>query len=134
MSTIVKIRNPKTGIVYAYEQTARWDPEKGQSRPTRKYLGRYIEETGEIIQSTGKRGRPKVNKDPDLSSPDTSQAYLELKGRYDSLCRELASCKDDLSRYSAENTRLRKALMDASKLLASCSSELGRLTDELSDD
>ena len=57
MSTIVKIRNKKSGTIYAYEQTAKWDPEKGQARPVRKYLGRYDEETDTIIPSTGRRGR-----------------------------------------------------------------------------
>ena len=42
---IVKYKNPKTGIIYCYESTPKWDPEKGQARPTRTYLGRWDEET-----------------------------------------------------------------------------------------
>ena len=56
---IVKYKNPKTGIIYCYESTPKWDPEKGQARPTRTYLGRWDEETQSIIPTNGRRGRPK---------------------------------------------------------------------------
>lgn len=54
---IVKYKN-QSGITYAYESISVWDPEKKQSRPKRKYLGRVDPETGEIIPTNGKRGRP----------------------------------------------------------------------------
>ena len=44
--SIVKYKN-QSGVTYAYEQTSVYDPEKKQSRPKRKYLGRVDPETGE---------------------------------------------------------------------------------------
>lgn len=55
---IVKYKN-QSGVTYAYESISEWDPVKKQSRPKRKYLGRVDPETGEIISTAGKRGRPK---------------------------------------------------------------------------
>ena len=54
---IVKYKN-QSGVTYAYEQTSSYDPDRKQSRPIRKYLGRVDPETGEIIPTAGKRGRP----------------------------------------------------------------------------
>ena len=61
--TIVKYKN-QSGVTYAYEQTSVYDPEKKQSRPKRKYLGRVDPETGEIISTKGKKGRPLKAKEP----------------------------------------------------------------------
>lgn len=55
---IVKYKN-QSGVTYAYESISEWDPVKKQSRPKRKYLGRVDPETGEIIATAGKRGRPR---------------------------------------------------------------------------
>lgn len=54
---IVKYKN-QSGITYAYESISQWDPEKKQARPIRKYLGRVDPDTGAIIPTAGKRGRP----------------------------------------------------------------------------
>jgi len=52
-------RKPKgeDGPTYAYETTSYWVPELKQPRSTRKYLGVVDETTGEIIPTSGKRGR-----------------------------------------------------------------------------
>ena len=42
-----------------YEFTSYYDPETKQSRHKRKYLGIEDPETGELIPSSGKRGRKK---------------------------------------------------------------------------
>ena len=57
--SIVKYTNKKTGVVTLYESTSHYDPETKQSRPVRKYLGREDPVTGELIPSSGKRGRKK---------------------------------------------------------------------------
>ena len=61
MSSIVKYTR-KDGNTYAYESTARWDPRCKQSRPIRRYLGRVDPDSGEIIPSSGRPGRPKGSK------------------------------------------------------------------------
>ena len=121
MSSIIKIRNKKTGIVYAYEQEAKWDASKGQSRPERKYLGRYIEETGEIVPSSGKRGRPKTNKE-ERPLQNSAEAYLSLKKENESLSRQLEDAQNELSRIMEENSRLKayiqNGIKNAEKLLS----------------
>lgn len=57
--SIVRYVNKKTGRVALYESTSHYDPETKQSRPIRKYLGTEDPETGELIPSSGKRGRKK---------------------------------------------------------------------------
>lgn len=57
--SIVRYVNKKTGRVALYESTSHYDPETKQSRPVRKYLGTEDPETGELIPSSGKRGRKK---------------------------------------------------------------------------
>lgn len=100
---IVKYKNPKTGIIYCYESTPKWDPEKGQARPTRTYLGRWDEETQSIIPTNGRRGR---RKKPDIpaegNAPDDSSTELAV-------CREeLARCREELEAVKKENSRLLK--------------------------
>ena len=100
---IVKYKNTKTGIIYCYESTPKWDPEKGQARPTRTYLGRWDEETQSIIPTNGRRGRPKKQEVPaEGSTIDNSAAEL-------SACREeLARCREELEAVKRENARLLK--------------------------
>ena len=57
--SIVKYKNKKTGAIAVYESTSHYDPVTKQSRPIRKYLGTEDPETGELIPSSGKRGRKK---------------------------------------------------------------------------
>ena len=57
--SIVRYVNKKTGTVALYESTSYYDPKTKQSRPKRKYLGTEDPETGELIPSSGKRGRKK---------------------------------------------------------------------------
>lgn len=100
---IVKYKNPKTGIIYCYESTPKWDPEKGQARPTRTYLGRWDEETQSIIPTNGRRGRPKKQEAP-AESHAADAGGTELAA-----CREeLARCREELEAVKRENARLLK--------------------------
>lgn len=58
--SLVRYVNKKTGTVAVYESTSYYDPETKQSRPKRKYLGTEDPETGELIPTSGKRGRKKM--------------------------------------------------------------------------
>ena len=57
--SVVRYVNKKTGRVAVYESTSHYDPETKQSRPIRKYLGTEDPETGELVPSSGTRGRKK---------------------------------------------------------------------------
>mgnify|MGYP002625651701 FL=1 len=111
---IVKYKNPKTGIIYCYESTPKWDPEKGQARPTRTYLGRWDEETQSIVPTDGRRGRKK------------KEASSQERGAGDGSGAELAACREELARCRAE-------LMAARKENALLSKQCARLRDILTD-
>lgn len=100
---IVKYKNPKTGIIYCYESTPRWDPEKGQARPTRTYLGRWDEETQSIVPTNGKRGRKRKE------APSQEQGAEDGNSAELAACREeLARCREELMAVKRENTLLSK--------------------------
>ena len=69
---IIKQYDKRSGITYAYESHAYWDPEKKMSRAKRTLLGRIDPETGEIIPTDGRNRRKKEEKP---SAQDISQ-YL----------------------------------------------------------
>ena len=59
MDERVIIIHKKSGSIIVYESTSHYDPVTKQSRPIRKYLGIEDPITGELIPSSGKRGRKK---------------------------------------------------------------------------
>lgn len=58
MATIVKVRDKRSGILYAYSSVSYWNKEKKQGRSHRKLLGRVDENTGEIVPTSSRRSRP----------------------------------------------------------------------------
>ena len=122
--SIVKYKN-QSGITYAYEATSQYDPSTKQSRPKRKYLGRVDPETGEIIPTTGKRGRPPKNPrksneaEKGSECPDDrselavklSEAEMEiakLRAEYEKLANE----KKRLMRFLSKLVKESSALLD----------------------
>ncbi|MCD8301239.1 MAG: hypothetical protein LUC41_08785 [Clostridiales bacterium] len=75
MSSIVKCRDNRTGVVYVYESESYWDKEKKQPRARRKIIGKIDPDTGEIVPTAG-RGRKK--KDPETSSGSASEAEQRI--------------------------------------------------------
>ena len=88
--SIVKYTNKKTGVVTLYESTSHYDPETKQSRPVRKYLGREDPVTGELIPSSGKRGRKKDSSQDVCNTSNVLEdnVALALKSKYE---KELAA-------------------------------------------
>ena len=123
--SIVKYTNKKTGVVTLYESTSHYDPETKQSRPVRKYLGREDPITGELIPSTGKRGRKKDNSQNTGETYQVSgdRAIAILKARYE---KEL-SARDAIINEQASAIRELKAQK------ASAIKRLSSLLQELSD-
>lgn len=114
---IVKYKN-QSGATYAYEQTSAYDPEKKQSRPVRKYLGRVDPETGEIISTKGKRGRPpKKQAGTDTDTADRRDLY-ELK------CRELEKTQEELYAATKEISVLKMQIEEYSKVLSLIQSQI----------
>lgn len=82
---ILKYAN-QSGVVYAYESISEWDPEKKQSRSKRRCLGRVDPETGEIIPTSGKRGRPSKKTEgttSDLGNSGLVAALNKMKADYE---------------------------------------------------
>ena len=88
--SIVKYTNKKTGVVTLYESTSHYDPATKQSRPVRKYLGREDPVTGELIPSSGTRGRKKGTSTitDNMFQSSGNSAVSNLKAKYEN---ELAS-------------------------------------------
>ena len=64
---IVRQKDKRSGITYAYESISYWDKEKKQSRAKRTLLGRVNEETGEIVPTRGTnraKAAKKAEKEP----------------------------------------------------------------------
>ena len=99
---IVKYRN-QSGILYAYNQTSEWDPVRKQSRSKRTLLGRVDEETGEIIKTSGNRGR----KPKDTASEHTNQSKdKDYEVLYNAASSRIKELESELLVLSSENNSL----------------------------
>lgn len=110
---IVKYTNPKTGVQYAYESTACWDPETHRNHPKRTYLGRVDPTTGEIIRTEGKRGRKPVQKQDNpapASSSTTASQYQDLLADLDSAHAKLQELQVQNEALLQDNQRMHKVL------------------------
>lgn len=102
---IVKYKN-QSGITYAYESISEWDPVRKQSRPKRRYLGRVDEETGEIIPTEGRRGRPRKNPMPAESSASEATIAASSDGLSPEKTALPGQDQEALERLIEENARL----------------------------
>lgn len=92
--SIVKIKNKKTGITYAFESVSYWDKEKKQPRNRRTLIGKVDPETGEIVPT---RKRSTGGSEKDSSQEELAQALRRCKEQ------EIA-----ISQLNNEISRLRK--------------------------
>jgi len=101
-------RKPKgeAGPTYAYDSISYWDKDLKQPRSTRKYLGVVDEATGEIIPSSGRRGRRSGTKEEKNkeSSDSSSSALLAAKDR------EIQELKEEIAILKKENRLYRDLL------------------------
>ena len=102
MASIIKKLNKQTGITYVYESESYWDKEKKQPRSRRRLIGKIDEETGEIVPTSGKRGRKKENL---TDIPETNFNGSELEN----LCRKQA---DQIRQDDVEISALKKQAME----------------------
>ena len=103
---IIKYAN-QSGVVYAYESISEWDPEKKQSRSKRKCLGRVDPDTGEIIPTSGKRGRPPKEKRDASPGAAEDTALMEAMKK---LRADYEECKKNNLELSRENKKLKSVL------------------------
>lgn len=106
--SIVRYVNKKTGTVSIYESVSHYDPETKQSRPKRKYLGTEDPVTGELIPSSGKRGRKKKAEGGTTQKKEKPEE--KYKAKYERLLEENAEKEARIRELEHENKRLRFGL------------------------
>lgn len=117
---IVKYKN-QSGVTYAYEQTSVYDAEKKQSRPVRKYLGRVDPETGEIISTKGKRGRPK--------KPADKPGAKDYKALYEAALSDLEKATKELLKANAQKEQLSGQVQELKETLSSIKTQVMAVKD-----
>lgn len=119
MPTIVHHYDKKTGKTRVYESTPHYDPVTKQSRPKRKYLGTLDDETGELIPSSGRRGRRKspIN-EPTNTGTDSTSAKI------DALLRSISDKDDEIASLKSEIKELQSTVRSYQKICASISNIL----------
>jgi len=92
-----------------------YDPVTKQSRPKRKYLGTIDPETGELIPSSGRRGRTASITDNAADNPgEMSEEIAKLRNAISEKDSQIADLK-------AEVKSLQRALKSCSELFDSIS-------------
>ena len=119
MPTIVHHYDKKTGKTRVYESTPHYDPVTKQSRPKRKYLGTLDDETGELIPSSGRRGRRKspIN-EPTNTGADSASAKI------DALLQSISYKDDEIASLKSEIKELQSTVRSYQKTCASISNIL----------
>ena len=120
MPTIVQHYDKKTGKTRVYESTPHYDPVTKQSRPKRKYLGTLDPETGELIPSSGRRGRTSSSKNVTTTEEGAASAKItDLQNTISEKEAEIASLQSEVKELKA-TIRLYE------KVCASISNALGK--------
>ena len=120
MPTIVKHYDKKTGKTRVYESTPHYDPITKQSRPKRKYLGTLDLETGELIPSSGRRGRTVSAKN--VTTTEDSPASTKISD-----LQKIISGKDkEIASLNSEIKTLKTTLRSYEKICTSISNTLAK--------
>lgn len=104
---IIKYAN-QSGVVYAYESISEWDPEKKQSRSKRKCIGKVDPNTGEIIPTSGRRGRPPKEKKSAAMHDETGNTAITVA--LEKLRADYEECKKENLELIMENKKLKSIL------------------------
>ena len=120
MPTIVKHYDKKTGKTRVYESTPHYDPVTRQSRPKRKYLGTLDPETGELIPSSGRRGRRPSSKN--VTTTDVNNASKEVIA----LQKAVSEKEAEILSLQAEVNTLKATVRSYEKICNSISNILGK--------
>ncbi len=122
LMSIVRYVNKKTGTVALYESTSCYDPVTKQSRPKRKYLGTEDPVTGELMPSSGKRGRKKGAGGG--QRPKSGKPEENFKVEYDKLLQECGDKDARIKQLEHENKKLKFCIQ---KLRDTASDMLGSI-------
>ena len=124
MPTIVQHYDKKTGKTRVYESTPHYDPVTKQSRPKRKYLGTLDPETGELIPSSGRRGRTASSKNTTTTTTtDASDAKVIA-----ALQKTISEKEAEILSLQTEVKTLKATIRVYEKVCASISNALGKVS------
>ena len=112
--SVVYHTDRRSGTTYAFESTPRYDPERKQSRPIKRYLGRVDPITHEIIPTSGRRGRLKKSEDP-IHEPEMMNR--DYKERYELVKADAEKARMCLEQANARNKKLESQLKRVQELL-----------------
>ena len=86
VASIVKVKDKRSGLTYAYHSESYWDKEKKAPRNRRTLIGRVDETTGEIVPTDGRRRKNMANQedmnarqDADVHTTDFDKAEYTKK-------------------------------------------------------
>ena len=116
MSSIVRIKDKKSGSIRVYESISHYDPVTQKSRPTKKYLGIEDPETGELIPSCGRRGRRKNSVSEETALEKTTRPEKDYRPLYEKLKLQCHSQEETIRELRQENTILYAKLEKLHKL------------------
>lgn len=120
MPTIVQHYDKKTGKTRVYESTPHYDPVTKQSRPRRKYLGTLDPETGELIPSSGRRGRTVSAKNATTNDSTGESSKIA------SLQKIISEKESEINSLKSEISTLKSAIKSYEKICVSISNALGK--------
>ena len=120
MSTIVQHYDKKTGKIRVYESTPHYDPVTKQSRP--KPLD---PETGELIPSSGRRGRR-----PSPKNATTTEENA-IPSQITELQKSVFLKENEIASLQAEVKKLKATIRSYEKICASIASSLGKAPREI---
>ena len=121
MPTIVKHVDKKSGTTRVYDSTSHYDSVTKQSRPKRKYLGTLDPETGELIPSSGRKGRT-----PSRKNVPTSDEASELVKQVERLQKAAAGKDEEILSLKNEVCRLKSVIKVYRKVCEAISADLGK--------
>lgn len=126
MPTIVQHYDKKTGKTRVYESTPHYDPITKQSRPKRKYLGTLDPKTGELIPSSGRRGRTASLKNATTTTTDDSAAK-----EISTLQKTITEKDAEILSLKTEVKSLKATIRSYEQVCASISRTLGKVSCDL---
>ncbi len=121
MPTIVQHYDKKTGKIRVYESTPHYDPVTKQSRPKRKYLGTLDSETGELIPSSGRRGRTATSKNVTTTDKNSTSAKIS------ELQKTISEKENEIASLNSEIKALKATIKSYEKVCASLSNTLAKV-------
>ena len=132
---IIKQYHADTDTTYVYSSEYYWDPEKKQSRSKRRVIGKIDPETGEVVPTGKKRGRPRKSgpedADPASSSQPGAPGNIQVPDQKDQVIRELKLAlgqKDEQIRsLERQNSQYAAQLSKIRWQLSSCIDSIGDL-------